>query len=238
MLPTLRHIPPRAITHIPGPPNIGSRRAAATLGVLHSDVAPYFGGVPNGQMCVDYTAATPSGTAPVWFAISDGGAGYIPWGSWQVAIYPVGVPLPPSGNLAFNFQTCQNTDVAAVIAGNVWAGFQTLRAQAISAGFKAAAGISVSVSFVGQSTPNPTGTLVVRAPFGVRLTAYYEGPFYYAGEGDPRSMIDLQQGYDNPLFLALWSPGNRAMLRAVESGVPSRYPGYPYPYPPYYGPLL
>lgn len=235
MMPTLRHIPPRAITHIPGPPRIGSKRPRATLGILNPAQA-VGAGIPDGGMMTSYISSTPSGNAPVWFAVSDGGAGYIPWGSWQVAFYALGDPLPPSTNLAFVYQTVQPGDVAALLAGSLWAGFQTLRQAAITAGFTRAADIRIDVRYVNQLSPNPTGEVTITAPYGVPLQVFYEGPFYYISEGNPLPMVSADPGYDNPLMLALWSPGNRAILRATESAGPSRYPGYPYPYPPYHGP--
>ena len=49
-------------------------------------------------------------------------------------------------------------------------------------------------------------------------------------------MIAESDGYDNPLFLALWGPGQRAVIRASNAAdlPPYNYPGYPYPGPPYF----
>jgi hypothetical protein len=239
MFPTLRHIPPKAIVHIPGPPRIGTKRSIATWGVRHADApAPeQGGGFPTGDMIQSYVLNTPSHTAPVWFAVSDGGAGFIPWGSWQVAIYLAGTPLPPSENLAFGFTVAHPGDVGASVAGQAWAKLQQLRAQAVSAGYPNAAKISITQSAIWYNTPPfPNFSAGLVAPPGVNLSVFYEGPLYYEGEGQPYSMVEAQPGYDNPLMLALWSPGNRAILRANEPAGPGRYPRYPYPYPPYYGP--
>lgn len=236
MIPTLRHIPARAVTRIPGPPRIGSRKAVATLGAYHFDVGAQ-AGFPTGDMIRNYATASPSGQAPTWFAVSDGGAGYIPWGSWQVAVYVTGSDYPPSTNFAFRWTTADPGEAAAAIAARVDTEFNTLRSQAISAGYGAASEIQILDDYVGLGGPTPSGRVRIVAPYGVPLTAFYEGSYYLDPSSEqPLSMIQVEQGYDNPMFLALWSPGNRAAFHAQLSGGPRRYPGYPYPYPPYVGP--
>ena len=100
--------------------------------------------MPDGDMIA--TCFANNGGAPTWFAVSDGGLGFIPWGFWQVAVYPLG-QVPPSavGNLAFAFTEADPTDPSAAIAGKVWSQFNALRAQAIAAGFNVqGAGIGIS----------------------------------------------------------------------------------------------
>jgi hypothetical protein len=227
MLPTLRHIPPRALTRIPGPPSIGSRRSLVDLGVLG---AIGLGGVPTASMISSYIAAN-SGS-PVWFAVSDGGQGYIPWGSWQVAFYATGAPLPPS-NLAFLPLNVPASGSSAAIGGQLWNAFKVLQASGVAGGYPSAAQILISLSDLQDPLgPTPAYGVLVTAPFGVSLQGFYIGPTYQDGEGPELPMLRVDAGYDNPLLLALWGPGNRAILRAVEGSGPARYPGYPYPEPP------
>jgi hypothetical protein len=238
MFPTLRHIPPRAITRIPGPPRLGSRRALVTFGVFYDVVTVGgHGGMPTGDMVGNFVASTPSGVEPVWFAVSDGGAGFIPWGSWQVAVYLTGTPYPPSTNFAFRWTTASPGDGGASVAARVATEFETLRAQAISAGYGNSSKITFEEQYFDLGGAHPSGSLRVRAPYGAYLSLFYSGPFYAVGEA-PVPMTGLTPGYDNPLFMALWAPGSRAVLPAQDRSLPRRYPGYPYPYPPYHGPPI
>lgn len=237
MLPTLKHIPSRSIVHIPGPPAIGSKHSTATLGIFYNSVGGGGnGGVPDGNLLSQYVLSTSTGTAPVWFAVSDGGAGYIPWGSWQVAVYLTGTPYPPTTNFAFRWTTAGIADTGAQIAVRIFNEFTALKNQAVSAGYGAAAKIGITDSYLGLGGPTPTGSVQFSAPYGVNLQVFWEGAPYLSLLEAPLPMVRAEAGYDNPLFMALWGPGNRAVLRATESGQPRRYPGYPYPYPPYYGP--
>lgn len=232
MLPTLQHIPPRSIVRIPGPPIIGSRRPQVTFGKLFP---PTEGGFPTSDMIIQWFADT---GAPVWFAVSDNGAGFIPWGFWQFALYPTGEG-PGAGflNLAFSYAEVAASAPGAAMAGLTFAAFNVLRGQGITAGFADAAEIAFRFSAVQDpSGPNPTESMIITGPYGQQLTGFYSGPEFNAGtEGSPDILPMMLQaaGYDNPLFMALWSPGNRALLRATESEtVPSRYPYYPYPSDP------
>lgn len=229
---TLRHIPPLAIRHIPGPRTIGSKKPDVLFGILY---AIGEGGIPTGQMINDYV--TTNGGAPVWFAVSDGGAGFIPWGSWQVAFYRDTDPLPPE-NLAFGRISCQATDVSAAVAGALWGKFNQLRAQGIAAGFAPAADFRFQMSAIQDALgPYPAASVDVVGPYGAPLTGFYVGPEYQeGGEGPDQDMMVVNEGWDNPLFMALWAPGSRAVLRCNERPNPARYPYYPYPYEPYYTP--
>jgi hypothetical protein len=230
---TLRHIPPLAIRHIPGPRTIGSRKPDVLFGILY---AVGEGGVPTGQMVHDYIDA--NGGAPVWFAVSDGGAGFIPWGSWQVACYKTGDFLPPE-NLAFGRITCGTSDPSAAVAGNLWGKFQQLRAQGIAAGFAPAVNFQIVMSAIQDGLgPTPAASVDVIGPYGAPLTGFYVGPQYrQGGEGPAEAMMAVNEGYDNPLFMALWAPGSRAVIKCNENPGPVRYPRYPYPYEPYYTPV-
>jgi len=169
---------------------------------------------------------------PVWFAVSDGGAGYIPWGFWQVAFYPTGQG-PGFTNLAFSYNEVGVSAVSASVAGALWGSFQILRGQGIAAGFTRTREMQALISAVqGGSTPNPTESVTVNGPFdSVQLQGFYSGPLFPAPPGEEHAvpMVEVGLGWDNPLFMALWSPGNRAILRATEPPPPTPYGGYPYP---------
>ena len=111
-LPILTHLPERAIRRIQGSPTIGSRRPQVTFGKLFP---PTGGGFPTSDMIIQWF--TDTGT-PVWFAVSDGGAGFIPWGFWQFALYPTG-DGPGAGfrNLAFSYAEVPASQPGAAMAG-------------------------------------------------------------------------------------------------------------------------
>jgi hypothetical protein len=185
--------------------------------------------MPTGDMINNYFSN--SGGAPTWVAVSDGGLGFIPWGFWQIAIYPTGhVPAGLTENLSFGVLQAGITDVSASVAGQVFGKFSQLRAQGVAAGFKRASEFKIGDRLFDVSSPNPGGSVTIDAPYGVtNLQGFYSGPEYPSGVEQELPMILVSPGYDNPLFLALWSPGNRAILPLSEPPFPSRYGGYPYP---------
>lgn len=229
-LPTLKHIPPQAIVRIPGPPVIGSRRARVSWG--EPIVQPLgIGGCPSGDMIINYW--TNSGGNPAWFAVSDGGAGFIPWGFWQVAMYPVGDLPPGPETLSFGKLEVDASILSVGVATALSSKLRQLRSQGISAGFTNAAKMIIPSNVDALVVTDPTdvrGGMYVDGPFGLtNLQGFYSGPFWL-GQGEVQlPMLSVAPGFDNPLFMALWSPGNRALLRVEEAPPPSRYPGYPYP---------
>jgi hypothetical protein len=228
MLPTLRHIPPRAITHLPGPRNaMGSKLPRVAFGPIFASLTS---GMPDAATVLAFYNATAG--QPTWFAISDFGAGYVPWGFWEVAVYPQGdTPAGLTENLAFGIVETVPGAPSSAVAGSVYNKFLQLQAQGIAAGFTAAAKLKISLLVTPGTGGNPDrGTVVIKGPFGVTLK-----PFYSGNAGDPMYTVE---GYDNPLFVALWSPGNRAILKATEPAGPNRYRGYYYPHQPPPGPFV
>lgn len=245
MLPRLVHIPPRAIRRIPGPPVIGTRRARAIWG-LGSDTT--YAGLPDG-FTVDQFFADTGG--PLWFAVSDMGAGFIPWGFWQIALYPdTSPPAPITPNLSFAQDVVNIAATASDLSNILLADLSGLFFRAFLAGaqFIAAGGATSTQDphkwnirqgpIQGSPPSGGHDQLILEAPLGcTQLQSFYTGygwPDPFQGIPPDVPMVGDITGYDNPLFLALWSPGNRAILRAVAQGDTPSYPygRYPYPSPP------
>ena len=231
MIPLLHRFPPQAVTRIPGPRQaFGSRRARVTFGLPNVSGQE---GMPSGDMI--NTFFSNNAGAPTWFAVSDGGLGFIPWGFWQVACYPLGeLPVSAINNLATTSIEINPLAPSAAVAGSVFGAFSGLRGNAVGLGFKRAKEFKIGDRiFLPLDPANPGGQVFIDAPFGVtNLQGFYSGGFYL-GQGEaPLAMMQVSPGYDNPLFLALWSPGNRAILPLSEAPPPSPYGGYPYPSEP------
>jgi hypothetical protein len=231
---SLAHIPPKSLLRIPGRRGLGSRRASVLFGPY---LAPDNGGLPDGNNITDFFTSFPG--APTWFAVSDGGAGFIPWGFWQVAVYPQG-HLPPGlvSSLAFRYFEESDLGSSENVAQNLVAAFRLLQSDAVAAGYHRAAEFRIAEGPVQIGSPSPAadmGQVLVSAPYGLTtLSAFYSGVILLGPSEQPLPMSQVVAGYDTPLWAALWSPGNRALLRVTETA-PHRYGRYPYPYEPPYG---
>lgn len=221
MLPTLQHIPPKSIVHLPGSGPLSSRRSRVTFGVY---TPPNNGGVPTETLISNFSLG--SGGAPTWFAVSDNGAGYIPWGFWQVALYAPASPLPPA-NLALQPSTVGAGEPSFAIANLLVSLFNALKNIAIGSGFPNAKHIHFEAGPVEPGSPSPDddrGQVIVTADYGIQLSAFYSGDFWLDGGEAPLPMVSVVPGIDVPVMLALWSPGNRAFIVAHEPPGPPRYP--------------
>lgn len=205
---------------------MGSKLPRVIFGPI---TASQYSGMPDAATVLAYYNSTAG--QPTWFAVSDGGAGYIPWGFWQVAVYPQGdVPFGLTESLAFGLVEALPGAPSSAVGVAVGNKFAQLQAQGIAAGFTSAAKLKIQnfltlgTGFGGQDR----ATVSIKGPYGMTLLPFYSGN---AGE-----IMYFSEGYDNPVFLALWSPGNRAILAATEPVGPHRYGGYPYPYQPPPGP--
>jgi hypothetical protein len=220
-------IPERALVRIPGPPPVGSAKPEVNWCASTDPVAfPERGFADPG-----YYAAWQAGHggAPVFWAISDGGMGWLPWGFWMVAIYPIWAPpVPmPSDDLAVQYLLYDSTSNPILFGSQVASAWGALRTRAVAAGFGAAADFDL-IEYI---PPVNIGTqLRVRGPYGSVLQIYYQGPdSSYPNAGNHV----LTPGYDNPLWMGLWGP-QRFVFMVTEPEPPNHYPYYPHePTPPY-----
>jgi hypothetical protein len=210
---------------IPGSSILSSTRATAVWGADPPGTDP---GIPSGDDLIDYWNFW---GVPAYFAVSDRGAGYLPWGFWQVVLYPSGqAPAYPFPNPAYQYLEVSAGEPPEAVANVIFGALSFLRAYgATLPGNERTAEFIIS-QLLGPSDPvgAPT-TIVIKAPFGcIYLDAFYEGPTY-SEENETHPRVKDSPGQDNPLLMALWGPGQRAILRAVAPIPPSPYYGDPYP---------
>ena len=125
--------------------------------------------MPSGQLILDNW--NDNGTA-TWFAISDYGAGYIPWGFWQIALYPVGMSSHTPPSLSY-FETEVDVSVPSLgVAGMVIGMLSALRGMGSIA---CPPCLQFAFNIVYMKTDDPVGTgsagIIITAPWGLTRLA-------------------------------------------------------------------